>query len=137
MKQVDDIIKSINGQQPEIQHPDAFTDWIMDSLPEREEEKVVEMRVKAKDTSDGKRDRLMVAIRTVASIAAVWLIGLFVYDYVMTTAEKTGADDSYAYRMINASHGSTPWDVYTYHLGRQKQNHISYSQLKSMINENH
>ena len=81
-----------------------------------------------------KPSALIIALRTISSIAAIWLVGLFFYQ------QKSGSEPSPQSNEIphnyisHLSTGSTLKDVYT---SRQtKQQLIIYTQFRKMIYEN-
>ena len=69
MNKTDDILQKLSAiEQPAIDNPDALTDLIMNSLPEQ---------VAPKKTQDERAHALLLTMRAISSIAAVWLVGLF------------------------------------------------------------
>ena len=77
---------------------------------------------------------LIIALRTVSSIAAAWLIGLFLYQQATVSEPLIQSNEVPHYYTSHLSTGSTLKDVYT---SRQtKHQFISYTQLRKMIYEN-
>ena len=77
---------------------------------------------------------LIIALRTVSSIAAAWLIGLFLYQQASASEPLIQSNEVPHYYNSHLSTGSTLKDVYT---SRQtKHQFISYTQLRKMIYEN-
>ena len=69
MNKTNDILEKLKAvEQPAIDNPDALTDLIMSNLPEQEAPR--------KEPS-AKSQAILIALRIVSSIAALWLIGLF------------------------------------------------------------
>ena len=56
--------------QPAIDNPDALTDLIMSNLPEQET---------PQEAPAPKTQTILIALRIISSVAALWLIGLFFY----------------------------------------------------------
>lgn len=76
----------------------------------------------------------IIALRTVSSIAAAWLIGLFLYQQATVSEPLIQSNEVPHYYTSHLSIGSTLKDVYT---SRQtKHQFISYTQLRKMIYEN-
>ena len=80
-----------------------------------------------------KPSALLIALRTVSSIAALWLIGLFLYQRIPTPEQQLTTNEVPHYYTSHLTAGNTLKDVYT---NRQQQNQlISYTQLRKMIYE--
>ena len=76
----------------------------------------------------------LIALRIISSIAALWLIGLFLYQQIPVREQQTSTNEVPHYHTSQLSSGSTLKDVYT---SRQTKNQlISYTQLRKMIYEN-
>ena len=81
-----------------------------------------------------KPSALIIALRIVSSVAAIWLIGLFFYQQTISSESSLQSNEVPHYYTSQLSTGSTLKDVYT---SRQtKQQLISYTQLRKMIYEN-
>lgn len=77
---------------------------------------------------------LIIALRTISAIAAVWLIGLFLYQQIAVSEPSTRSNEVPHYYTSQLSYGSTLKDVYT---SRQTKHQLnSYNQLRKMIYEN-
>jgi hypothetical protein len=117
MNKTDEILDRLKDWQPVIDNPDELTDSIMARLPESE--------------TRGSRWRLVAgrALQYVSTIAAVCLIGLFLYQ--QSPMQKTDEEPHYNKSCFSA--GSTLKDVY---MRRQQQdNLITYNQLRKMLYE--
>ncbi len=81
-----------------------------------------------------KPSALIIALRIVFSVAAIWLIGLFFYQETISSESSLQSNEVPHYYTSQLSTGSTLKDVYT---SRQtKDQLISYTQLRKMIYEN-
>ena len=76
---------------------------------------------------------LIIALRIISSVAAAWLIGLFLYQQASASEPLIQSNEVPHYYNSHLSTGSTLKDVYT---SRQtKHQFISYTQLRKMIYE--
>ena len=81
-----------------------------------------------------KPSALIIALRIVSSVAAIWLIGLFFYQQTISSESSLQSNEVPHYYTSQLSTGSTLKDVYT---SRQtKDQLISDTQLRKMIYEN-
>jgi len=118
MDKTDEILERLKEWEPAIDSPDELTERIMAQLPERETEshhwRVIAFR----------------AQQYVSTIAAVLLVGLFLYQHT----PNGNVNEVPHYYTSNLSAGSTLKNVYT---SRQHQEKIlSYTQFKTMLYEN-
>ena len=123
MNKTEDILNRLQGQQPIIDNPDELTERTMESLPDTDE-------------VPRKGFAVMKALRIFSSIAAVWLIGLFIYSHAPLAPFQLERDKNIQYHTFNLSSGNTLKNVYT---GVQRQNEskqISYTHLRKMLYEN-
>ncbi len=120
MAQIDELFNRLQGQMPTLENPDEMVDSIMESLPDREEH----LPQKA-----SKQQVVLVALRTITSVAAMLLIGLFIY---VNQPVKTEAQNAYAYT-TDFPHSSTLENMYTRHLQASQPKTISYTQIKRML----
>lgn len=120
MAQIDELFNRLQGQMPTLENPDEMVDSIMESLPDREEH----LPQKA-----SKQQAVLVALRTITSVAAMLLIGLFIY---VNQPVKTEAQNAYAYT-TDFPHSSTLENMYTRHLQASQPKTISYTQIKRML----
>ena len=71
MNKTNDILEKLKAaEQPAIDNPDALTDLIMSSLPEQD--------VPQKEQTQ-KPHAMLIALRVISTIAALYLVGLFFY----------------------------------------------------------
>ena len=81
-----------------------------------------------------KSSALIIALRIISSVAAIWLVGLFFYQQISASEPSLQSNEVPHNYISHLSTGSTLKDVYT---SRQtKQQLISYTQLRKMIYEN-
>ena len=122
MNKTEDILEKLKAAgQPAIDNPDALTDLIMSNLPEQ--------KAPHKEFS-AKSHAILIALRIVSSMAALWLIGLFLYT---TSTEPNNKEQQGLYgQTIDLMQGCTLKDVYTSRLRASQEKSISYTQLKTM-----
>jgi hypothetical protein len=116
MNKIDDILNSLQGQQPTIGDSKALTDSIMASLPERPVERP---------------NRVWMAVRTISALAAAWLIGLFIYQQ-FTDERALQGSTSYA---ADQSRAQALKDAYLRSMQKERQQTLSYTFVKKHINE--
>ena len=126
MDKIDDILERLSAQQPDIDNPSELTDLILANLPERRE------APHRQEETTSQTCRFLTLLRVVSSIAAIWLVGLFLYvnEPVSVTQRKM---DVVHYYTNTLPAGSTLKDVYTSR--RQKDKQISYTQLRTKYYE--
>ncbi len=120
MAQIDELFNRLQRQMPTLENPDEMVDSIMESLPDRKDD----LSQKA-----SKQHAILVALRTITSVAAMLLIGLFVY---VNQPVKTEAQNAYTHT-IDFPHGGTLENMYTRHLQASQPKTISYTQIKRML----
>ena len=123
MNKTEDILDRLQGRQPVIDNPDELTERIMESLPDTDEDK-------------GREPAVINVLRIISSVAAVWLIGLFIHFHAPLPPFREESDKNIQQYTYNLSSGNTLKNVYT---GVQRQNEskqISYTQLRKMLYEN-
>ena len=86
------------------------------------------------EQAKGKPSAMLVTLRIILSSAAVWLIGLFLYQQILLPESQASAKEEPIYYNNGLFSGSTLKDVYTSYQHKDKL--ISYTQLKQMIYEN-
>ena len=127
MNKTDDILQKLSAiEQPAIDNPDALTDLIMSSLPEQ---------VAPKKTQDERAHALLLTMRAISSIAAVWLVGLF-----FVVNDETPVAPVAVHQSPNAPsfcEGSTPGEIYTCYMQRKREQSGTYSLIKKRIYESH
>ena len=123
MNNIDQILDNLKGQQPIIGDANQLTDSIMSQL----------------DQPSVNRRHITIALvaRTVLSAAAIWLIGLLIYQTSFDSEPQNTDNQNIAYRIDNLQRISARKNAYA---NRQEVNAIktiSYIQLKKMYYENH
>lgn len=125
MNKTDDILQKLSSlEQPAIDNPDALTELIINSLPEQD----------APNKTQAKRHHaLLLAMRAISSIAAVWLVGLF----FVVNDETPVAPVAYHQSQDAPSFckGSTPGEIYTCYMQRKREHSGTYSLIKKRIYE--
>lgn len=125
MNKTDDILERLSRQQqPVIDNPDELTDMIIDQLPEQDA---------PQQEHSTKPSAILVTLRVISSIAAIWLVGLFFYQQSSVSAPDIPTNEVPHY-ISQLSSGSTLKDVYTSR--QQRDQLISYTQLRQMRYEN-
>ena len=133
MNKTNDILERLKAvEQPAIDNPDALTDLIMSSLPEQDA---------PQKKQPNKPQAILMTLRIISSIAALWLIGLFFYLQVGPTnktetaynnkIEKQRPEPQPAY----CAEG-TPREILMCYVERRKAQPHIYQQLKQMTYEN-
>lgn len=125
MNKTDEILERLSRQQqPVIDNPDELTDMIIDQLSEQD--------APQKEHST-KPSAILVTLRVISSMAAIWLVGLFFYQQSSVSAPDIPTNEVPHY-ISQLSSGSTLKDVYTSR--QQRDQLISYTQLRQMRYEN-
>ena len=125
MNKTDDILQKLSDlEQPAIDNPDALTDLIMSSLPEQ---------AAPKKTQDERANALLLTMRAISSIAAVWLIGLFFVVNDETPVTPVAIHQSQ--NTPSFCEGSTPGEIYTCYMQRKREHLGTYSLIKKSIYE--
>ena len=91
MNKYDEIINSLQGKQPNVANEEEFTDMIMDSLPDFDtmnNEELTEETPSNIAPMARKNSSIIIALRTIASIAAMYLVGLFIWLNADTDTQK-------------------------------------------------
>ena len=126
MDKIDDILERLSAQQPDIDNPSELTDRILANLPERRE------APHRQEETTSQTYRFLTLLRVVSSIAAIWLVGLFLYVNKPVSVTQRKMDVVHYYTNTLPT-GSTLKDVYTSR--RQKDKQISYTQLRTKYYE--
>ena len=126
MDKIDDILERLSAQQPDIDNPSELTDRILANLPERRE------APHRQEETTSQTYRFLTLLRVVFSIAAIWLVGLFLYVNKPVSVTQRKMDVVHYYTNTLPA-GSTLKDVYTSR--RQKDKQISYTQLRTKYYE--
>ena len=81
-----------------------------------------------------KPSALIIALRIISSVAAIWLVGLFFYQQISASEPSLQSNEVPHNYISHLSTGSTLKDVYTSH--QTKQQLIRYTQFRKKIYEN-
>ena len=127
MDKIDDILQRLGAQQPDIANPGDLTDRIMANLPDKRETPLQQEAVTTRTY------RFVTALRIVSSIAAAWLIGLFLYVNKPAPEQQKEKSEAPHYYTNALPAGSTLKDVYTSR--RQQDKLVSYTQLRTKYYE--
>ena len=118
----------------ELQQPDLPDDWQAIrmmlgelALGEAEYDAIMAQRKQ-------KPSAIIIALRTISSIAAIMLIGLFFYQQSSASVPNIPSNEVPHYYTSNLTAGSTLKDVYTSR--QQRDQFISYTQFRQMRYEN-
>ena len=124
MNKTDDILEKLkHAPQPQIDNPEELTDFIMRSL----------------DSAPSQHERvgggavILPIVRTVLSLAAMWIVGFFIYlqyDAAPPTAKANLLSPG------GGREGATLREVYKYRLCQDCKKTISYTQIRSKLYEN-
>ena len=126
MDKIDDILERLSAQQPDIDNPSELTDRILANLQERRE------APHRQEETTSQTYRFLTLLRVVSSIAAIWLVGLFLYVNKPVSVTQRKMDVVHYYTNTLPA-DSTLKDVYTSR--RQKDKQISYTQLRTKYYE--
>ena len=128
MNKTDDILQKLSDlEQPAIDNPDALTDLIMSSLPEQ----AGSPRPSGTGLASG---AILIAMRAISSIAAVWLVGLFFVVNDETPVTPVAIHQSQ--NTPSFCEGSTPGEIYTCYMQQKREHSGTYSLIKKEIYEN-
>lgn len=127
MDKIDDILERLSAQQPELDNPGDLTDRIMANLPDKRETPLQQEAVTTRTY------RFVTALRIVSSMAAVLLVGLFLYVNKPLVEARTKTNKAPHYYTNALPAGSTLKDVYTSR--RQQDKLVSYTQLRTKYYE--
>ena len=121
MNNIDQILDQLKGQQPTIGNADKLTDSIMSQL----------------DQPSVNRRHITIALvaRTVLSAAAIWLIGLFIYQTCIDLNLKNIENKDIAYQIDNLQRISALRSAYVNCRTISKDKTMSYTQFKKMLYE--
>ena len=133
MNKTDDILEKLKAvEQPAIDNPDALTDLIMSNLPEQDA---------PQEEQPQKPHAMLIALRIISSIAALWLIGLFFYLQQEPVAKVETAYNNKVEKQQPAPQPAyctegTPREILMCYMERRKAQPHIYKQLKQMTYEN-
>lgn len=121
MNNIDQILDNLKGQQPIIGDANQLTDSIMNRI----------------DQPSGNRWHITIALvaRTALSAAAIWLIGLFIYQTSFDSEPQNTDNQNIAYRIDNLQRISALRSAYVNCRTISKNKTMSYTQFKKMLYE--
>lgn len=123
MNNIDQILDQLKGQQPAIGNADKLTDSIMSQLDQ--------------PSVNRRHITMALVVRTTLSAAALWLIGLLIYQTGFDSKSKDIDNQNIAYRIDNLQRISARKNAYANRHEINAIKTISYIQLKKMYYENH
>lgn len=123
MNRTEDILARLQRQQPEVSNPDELTSLIMSRLEDC-----------GMQRATGSRRSIVRTLSAVSAMAAVWLIGIFVF--TSNPAEQQRNASSVSIHAPHASRSETYRKMYSAWQQKNKCKQLSYTQLKRMIYEN-
>jgi len=140
-KNIDDILNGLQSQQPTLYNEDELTDMIMDNLPDIQLDPIEEKEKPLTESSKNleqvmgepqqKPPRILVLVRTISSVAAIWLVGLFAYTYMPETSNENAVAMQRNYEISNNTQLSgTLKVVYSNHF--EKKSNSIYGQIKKL-----
>ncbi|MBR6083134.1 MAG: hypothetical protein IKP62_09435 [Salinivirgaceae bacterium] len=121
MNNIDQILDNLKGQQPIIGDANRLTDSIMNRI----------------DQPSGSRRHITIAlvVRTALSAAAIWLVGLLIYQTCIDLNSKNIENKDIAYRIDNLQRISALRSAYVNCRTISKNKTMSYTQFKKMLYE--
>jgi hypothetical protein len=123
MNRTEEIFERLRHQQPSISNPDELTSSIMSRLDDANVKK-----------TEGGRMAVVRTLRIVSSMAAVWLLGLFIF--VNYAAENQRNVGEVIHDGTQISRSSVLKKMYAEHQQKNQTKQLNYTQLKRMIYEN-
>ncbi len=121
MNNIDQILDNLRGQQAEPGNADKLTDSIMNRI----------------DQPSGSRRHITIAlvVRTALSAAAIWLIGLLIYQTCIDLNSKNIENKDIAYQIDNLQRIGALRSAYVNCRTISKNKTMSYTQFKKMLYE--
>lgn len=119
MNKIDDILNSLQRQQPVITDGLALTDSIMARLDSHAA------------LPDSPESFMLSAVRIVLTMAAAWLIWLFIYQQFTDERALQGS----ASYVAELPQGQALKDAYLRSMQKERQQTLSYTFVKKYINE--
>lgn len=123
MNRTEDILARLQGQQPEISNPDELTSLIMSRLDDADKQKTA-----------GSRRAVIRTLYAVSAMAAIWLIGMFVF--AGNPAEHQQNTNIAIIQATHTSRGERLKKMYAARQQKYQSKQLSYTQLKRMLYEN-
>ena len=133
MNKTNDILEKLKAvEQPAIDNPDALTDMIMNNLPEQDS---------SQKEQPQKPQAILIALRIVSSIAALYLVGLFIYLQQEPVAKVETAYNNKVEKQQPAPPPAyctegTPREILMCYMERREAQPHIYQQLKQKSYEN-
>ena len=133
MNKTDDILEKLKAaEQPATDNPDALTDLIMSSLPEQDAPQKEQTQ---------KPHAMLIALRVISTVAALYLIGLFFYLQQEPVAKVETAYTNKVEKQQPALQPAyctegTPREILMCYLEHRQAQPDTYKQLKRMNYEN-
>lgn len=121
MNNIDQILDNLKGQQPIIGDANQLTDSIMNRI----------------DQPSGSRRHITIAlvVRTALSAAAIWLVGLLIYQTSTDSEPQNTDNQNIAYRIDNLQRIGALRSAYVNCRTISKNKTMSYTQFKKMLYE--
>ena len=129
MNKTNDILEKLKAvEQPAIDDPDALTDLIMSNLPEQD--------APQKEQSQ-KPHAILITLRVISSVAAIYLVGLFFYLQQKPVAKVETAYTNKVEKQQPAPQPAyctegTPREILMCYLEHRQAQPDTYKQLKRM-----
>ena len=133
MNKTDDILEKLKAaEQPATDNPDALTDLIMSNLPEQDAPQKEQTQ---------KPHAMLIALRVISTVAALYLIGLFFYLQQEPVAKVETAYTNKVEKQQPALQPAyctegTPREILMCYLEHRQAQPDTYKQLKRMNYEN-
>ena len=138
MNKTDDILERLkNAPQPQIDNPEELTDRIISLLPASPEGK--SLTPVPSPVREGRSINFLPIVRTVLSLAAMWIVGFFIYLQYETSPWEPKVGESQGMEGVISQggwEGATLREVYKYRLCQDCKKTISYTQIRSKLYEN-
>ena len=145
MNKYDEIMNRLKGMKPNVENEEELTESIMASLPDFNGENCQELtETTLTDTVPAGRNTtnpVIVVLRTILSLVAVFLIGLFIWlNSGKHVSEKTEAyiltqRTEHISHMSGIDGYSTPAELYMCYMESRRTKENSISKIRKMINE--
>ena len=133
MNKTNDILEKLKAaEQPAIDNPDALTDLIMSSLPEQDAPQKEQAQ---------KPHAMLIALRVISTIAALYLVGLFFYLQQepvakVETAYNNKVEEPQPVPQPAYCTEGTPREILMCYMERREAQPHIYQQLKQKSYEN-
>lgn len=137
MNKIDDILDKLKMQQPSVGDEEAFIDSIMDGLPDFNDNGL-EANGENSEAKTERTSPVIIMFRTLSSLAATFLVGLFIFLNVSNSAKVEIVQESNNQINRNSSYYpemckcTTPEEVMKQYAEKKQR---SINNLISMYNE--